>query len=96
MEKRFSPISSLITRQGTTYKVPQGNLTINVEVIRFWKQTFEEKGKISSEEKIFDYSISYLEHDKGQGVAYKVPQGNLTINVEVIRSFLQDQRLLKT
>ena len=104
VEKRFSPISSLITendkRQGTTYKVPQGNLTINVEVIRpflldprgCWKQTFEEKGKISSEEKIFDYSISYLEHDKGQGVAYKVPQGNLTINVEVIRSFLQDPR----
>ena len=36
-------------------------------------------------------------HDKHQGTTHKDPQGNLTITVEAIESFLQNlKRLLKT
>ena len=103
MKKRLWPISSRIVehdkRQRTTYKGRQGNLTVNVEVIRpflhdprgCWKQIFEEKSNLSSE-KVWPISSCNIEHDKRQGTTYKVPQGNLTINVEVIRPFLQDPR----
>ena len=105
VKKRISPISSRITehdkRQGTTYKVPQGNLTINVEVIRpflldprgCWKHKFlKKKANCSVKKRFSPISSRIIEHDKGQGTTYKGPQGNLTFNVEVKRSFLQDPR----
>ena len=103
MKKRFSPISSRIMehekRQGTTYKIPQGNLTINFEVIRpflqdrkgCWKHKFlKEKANFPVKKRFSPISSRIIEHDKHQGTTYKVPQGNLTIKVEVIRPFLQD------
>ena len=105
VKKRFSPISSRIIEhdkgQGTAYKVPQGNLTINVEVIRpflldprgCWKHKFlKKKANYPVKKRFSPISSRIIEHDKGQGTAYKVPQGNLTFNVEVIRPFLQDPR----
>ena len=105
VKKRVWHFSSRIIEhdkgQRTTYKVPQGNLTINVEVIRnflhdprgCWKHTFLKKKAIFSVKKrLSPISSRFTEHDKGQGSAYKVPQGNLTINVEVITPFLQDPR----
>ena len=105
VKKRFSPISSRIIEhdkgQGTAYKVPQGNLTINVEVIRpflldprgCWKHKFlKNKAIFPVKKRISPISSRITEHDKRQGTTYKVPQGNLTINVEVIRPFLLDPR----
>ena len=72
MKKRLWPISSRIIehdeRPDTTYKGPQVNLTINVEVERSflqdprgcWKHKFsKKKGKLSSEEKILTYFFSH-------------------------------------
>ena len=105
VKKSLWPISSRIIehgkRQGTTYMGPQGKVTINVEVIRpflldprgCWKHKFLKNKAIFPVKKRFSpISSRIIEHDKGQGTAYKVPQGNLTINVEVIRPFLHDPR----
>ena len=105
VKKRFSPISSRIIEhdkgQGTAYKVPQGNLTINVEVIKpflldprgCWKHKFlKNKAIFPVKKRISPISSRITEHDKRQGTTYNVPQGNLTINVEVIRPFLLDPR----
>ena len=104
VKKRLWPILSRIVeqtkRQGTTYKVPQGNLTINVEVIRpflqdprgCWRHKFLKKKAIFPVKKIWPTSSRIIVHDKHQETTSKVPQGNLTINVEVIRPVLQDPR----
>ena len=105
MKKRLWPISSRIIehdkRQGTTYKVPQGNLTINVEVIRpflqdprgFWKhKILKNKAKFPVKKRFSPISSRIIEHDERPETTYKGPQGNLTINVEVKRSLLQDPR----
>ena len=105
VKKRISPISSRITEhdkgQGTAYKVPQGNLTINVEVIRpflldprgCWKHKFLKNKAIFPVEKRFSpISSRIIEHDKRPETTYKGRHRNLTINVEVKRSFLQEPR----
>ena len=105
MKNRFSPISSRIIdydkRQGTTYKVPQSNLTTNVEVIRpflqeprgCWKYKFlKNKAKFPVKKRLWPISSRIIEHDKRQTTTCKGPQSNLTINVEVRRPFLQDPR----
>ena len=103
VKKRFSPISRVIEhdkRPETTCKGPQGNLTINVEVIRpflqdprcCWRHKFLKKKAIFPVKKFWPTSSRIIVHDKRQGTTYKVPQGNLTINVEVIWPFLQDPR----
>ena len=105
VKKRFSPISSRIIehdkRQGTTYKVVQGNLTINAEVIRpflqdprgCWKHKFlKNKAIFPVKKRLWPISSRIIELDKRPETTYKGPQGNLTINVEVKRSFLQDPR----
>ena len=57
-------------------------------------QIFEKKG-YSSNGKLFTPRFSRIvEFDKHQGTAYKGPQGNLTINVEDIRSLLRDLEVL--
>ena len=102
MKNRFSPISSRIIehdkRQRTTCKCPQGNLTINVEVRRpflqdprcCWIHKFLEKKAIFSVKRFWPTPSHLIVHDKLPETFYKGPQGNLTINVEVKRSFLQD------
>ena len=103
MKRRFSPFSSRIIehdeRPESTYKGPQGNLTINVEVKRSflqeprgcWKHKFlKKKATFAVKKRFSPFSSRIIEHDKRQGTTYKVPQGNLTINVEDIRPFLQD------
>ena len=105
VKKRLWPISSRIIeldkRQGTTYKVPQGNLTTNVEVIRpflqeprgCWKYKFlKNKAKFPVKKRFAPISSRIIEHDKRPETSYKGRQGNLTINVEVERSFLQEPR----
>ena len=80
--------------------VPQGNLTINVEVIRpilhdprgCWKHNFLKKKAIFPVKKIWPTSSRIIVHDKLPATTYKGPQGNLTFNVEVKVSFLQDPR----
>ena len=103
--KKFWPISSRNIehdkRQGATYKVPQANLTINVEVIRpflqdprgCWRHKFlKEKANFPVKKRFSPISSRIIEQDKRPETTYKGPQGNLTINVEVIRPFLQDPR----
>ena len=103
VKKRLSPISSQIIeqgkRQGTTYKVPQGNLTINVEVKGSflqdprgcWKHKLLKKEENFPVKKSFSpISSRILKQHKRQGTIIGVPQGNLTINVEVIRPFRHD------
>ena len=105
VNKRLWHISSRIIehdkRQETSYKGPQGNLTINVEVIRpflqdprgCWKHKFLKKKAIFPVEKRFSPTYSrIIEHDKRPETTYKGRQGNLTINVEVKISFLQEPR----
>ena len=105
VKKRFSPISSRIIehdkRQRTTQKGPQGNLTINVEVIRpflldprsCWKQKIlKKKADFPVKKRFSPISSRIIEHEERHRTTYKVPQGNLTINVEVIRPFLKDPR----
>ena len=105
MKKRFSPISSRIIehdkRQGTTYKVVQGNLTISAEVIRpflqdprgCWKHKFlKNKAIFPVKKRLWPIFSRIIELDKRPETFCKDPQGNLTMNVEVKRSFLQDPR----
>ena len=105
MKKRLWPISSRIIehdkRQRTTYKGPQGNLTIHVEVKRpilqdprgCWKQKLLKKKATFPVKKGFSANSSrIIEHEKRPETTYKGPQGNLAINVEVKRSFLQEPR----
>ena len=86
---------------GNIHKGPQGKVTSNVEVERSflqdprgcWKYTFLKKKAIFPVKKrLSPISSRITEHDKRQGTTYKVPQGNLTINVEVIGPFLQETR----
>ena len=42
--------------------------------------------------RLWPISSRIIEHEKLQRTTYKGPQGNLTINVEVIRPFLHDPR----
>ena len=104
MKKRLWPNSSRIVehdkRQRTTYKGPQGNLTINVEVIRpflhdprgCWKHKFLKKKAKFPVKKFWPTSSRIIVHDKLPATTYKSPQGNLTFKVEVKGSFLQDPR----
>ena len=105
MKKRLWPISSRIIehdkRQGTTYKVPQGNLTINVEDIRPFLQDpggcrkhkfLKKKANFPVKKRFSTISSRIIEQDERPETTYKGPQGNLTIKVEVKRSFLQDPR----
>ena len=105
VKTRFSPNSTRFIehdkRRGITYKVPQGNLTINVEVIRTflqdprgcWRHKFlKEKANIPVKKRFSPIYSRIIEQDKRPETTYKGPQGNLTINVEVIRPFLQDPR----
>ena len=105
VEKRFSPISSCIRDhgkcQGTNYKVPQGNLTNNVEVIRpfllgprgCWKHKFlKKKANFPVKKRFSPTSSRIIEHEKRPETTYKGRKGNLTINVEVKISFLQEPR----
>ena len=105
VKKRFSANFSRIIehdkRQRTTYKGPQGNLTIHVEVKRpilqdprgCWKHKFLKKKATFPVKKGFSANSSrIIEHEKRPETTYKGPQGNLAINVEVKRSFLQDPR----
>ena len=50
-------------------------------------QSFEKKGKLSSEEKLLA-CLFFVEHVKCPETNYKGPQGNLTIFVQKIGSFL--------
>ena len=105
MKNRFSPISSRITehdeRRGTCYRGPEGNLTINVEVKRSFLQDprvcwihkfLKKKATTPVKIRLSPISSRITEHDERWGTSYTGPQGNLTINVEVIRPFLQDPR----
>ena len=105
MKGRFSPFSSRIIehdeRLETTYKGPQGNLTIKVEVKRSflqdprgcWKHKFLKKNATFPVKKRFSpISSRIIEPDERPETTYKGPQGNLTIKVEVIRPFLHDPR----
>ena len=104
MKKRFWPFSSRIIehhkRQRTTYKGPQGNLTINVEVIRpflqelggCWKHKFLKKKNFPVEKRFSPIFSRIIESDKPRNRIWKCPKSILTFNVEVIRSFLQDLR----
>ena len=104
VKKRFWPFSSRNIehhkRQRTTFKGPQGNLTINVEVIRpflqdprgCWKHKILKKKAIFPVKRLWPTSSRIMEHDKHQRTTYRGPQGNMTPNVEVKRSFLQDLR----
>ena len=105
VKKRLWPISSRIIehdkRQRTTYKVPQSNLTTNVEVIRpflqeprgCWKHKFlKNRAKFPVKKRFSPISSRIIEHDKRPETTYKGSQANLTINVEVKRSFLQEPR----
>ena len=104
VKNRFSPISSRITehdeRRGTSYRGPQCKLTSNVEVIRPFlhdprggcKHKFLKKKAIFSVKRFWPTPSRIIVHDKLPETTYKGPQGNLTINVEVKRSFLQDPR----
>ena len=110
MKKRLWPISSRIIehdkRQGTTYKGPQGNLTIIVEVIRpflqdprgCWKHKFlKDKAIFPVEKRFSPISSRIIEHVKRPETTYKGRQGNLTINVEVKNIISSGtKRLLKT
>ena len=74
VKKRFSPISSRIIehdkRQRTTYEVPQGNLTFNVEIIRnflhdprgCWKHKFLKKKAIFPVKKDFRLFLLVLQN----------------------------------
>ena len=105
MKKRLWPISSRIIehdkRQGTTYKVPQGNLTINVEDIRPFLQDpggcrkhkfLKKKANFPVKKRFSPISSPIIEPDERPETTYNGPQGNLTIKVEVKWSFLQDPR----
>ena len=103
--KRLWPTSSRIIEhnkcQETAYKVPQGNMTINVNVKRSflqeprdcWKHKLLKKKATFPVKKRFSPIFSrIIEQGERQKTTYKGPQGNMTINVEVIRPFLQDPR----
>ena len=105
MKKRFSPISPRLKehekRPETIYKGPQGNLTINVEVIRpflldprsCWNyKTLKKKANFPVKKRLWPIFSRIIEHDKRPETTYKCPQGNLTFNVEVIGPFLLDPR----
>ena len=105
VKKGFSANSSRIIedekRPETTYKGPQGNLAINVEVKGSflqdsrgcWKHRFlKNKAIFPVKKKLWPISSRIIEHDKRPETIGKGPQGNLTMNVEVKRSFLQDPR----
>ena len=53
---------------------------------------FEKKAISPVKNRLWPISSRIIEHDKRQRTTYKVPQGNLTNIVEVIRPFLQDPR----
>ena len=96
----FSPIIEFEKPQKTTCKGPKSILTINVEVIRpflqdrrgCWRNKILKKKAIIQVKRLWTTPSRIIEHDKRQETTYKGPQGNMTINVEVKRSFLQDLR----
>ena len=105
VKKSLWPISSRIIehekRQGTTYKGPQVKVTINVEVKRSflqdprgcWKHKFlKKKANFPVKKRVWPFSPRLIEHYIRPETIYKGPEGNLTINVEVKISFLQDPR----
>ena len=105
VKNRFSPFSSRITehdeRRATSYRGPQGNLTNNVEVKRSFLQDprgcwihkfLKKKATFPVKNRFSPISSRITDHDKLRGTSYRGPQGNLTINVEVKRSLLQDPR----
>ena len=105
MKNRFSPISSPITehdeRRGTSYRGPEGNLTINVEVKRSFLQDprgcwihkfLKKKATFPVKNRLSPISSRIIEHDERPETTYRGSQGNLTIKVEVKRSLLQDPR----
>ena len=54
-----------------------------------WKtQSFEEKGKLSSENKSWPIFPPVIEHDKDQATAFEGQKGLFTTNVNVISVFL--------
>ena len=56
-------------------------------------QIFEIKGFLSSEKKRCGSNFShFIEYHKPDGTNYKGPEGNFTLLVQVIISFLQDLR----
>ena len=100
MKKRLWPISSRIIehdkRPETTYKGPQGNLTINVEVKGSflkdprgcWKQEFLKKKATIPVKKRFQPILSrIIECDNPQGTIQKGPKRITTFTVEATRSF---------
>ena len=59
-------------------------------------QSFEKKGNLSIDKKLWRIFPRSIEYDKPKGTIYKGPQGILTITVEIIRAFFETYRLLKT
>ena len=105
MKKGFSAITSRISehekRPETTYKGPQGNLTIDIEVKGSflqdprgcWKnKLLKKKANFPVKKRFSPTSSRIIEHDERLETTDKGPQGNLTFNVEVKRSFLEDPR----
>ena len=93
-------------RPETTYKGPQGNLSSKkprmiVEVKGSflqdqrgcWKhKLLKKKANFPVKKSFSPISSRIMEHDERLETTYKGPQANLTINVEVERSFLEDPR----
>ena len=53
-------------------------------------QIFQNKCRLSKEEKILAHFSRIIEHDKYRQAFYKSPEGSLTYNMQMIRSFLWD------
>ena len=86
---------------GNIHKGPQGKVTSNVEVIRpfllgprgCWKHKFlKKKANFPVKKRFSPTSSRIIEHEKRPETTYKGRKGNLTINVEVKISFLQEPR----
>ena len=84
----------------TIYKGPKCRLTVNLEDKRSflynigcWKQKILKNRATFPAKKLFWPILSrIIEHGKHQGTTNEGPKGNLTLTVEVIRSFLKDLR----
>ena len=101
VKKSFWPVFSLILKcdkpAGQIDEYPQFFLQLLLKLKGLfllhlrscWKHKFlKKKGKFSSEKSFCCIFSQFIECDRPEGTTYEGPQGDLTITVEVTRSFL--------
>ena len=95
----FGPFPRFIERdkpQGTIHTSPKAVLTVTVENLTAFfgpkrlleTQIFERKANFPVIKTLWPIFSRSIEHDNCQGTVHKVPQGNLAVLVDVIKSNL--------